>query len=445
MSTGCGFLSGVDPTAGRPQPAKRRCHRNRRLRSIFLGLAALTMGIAIHAATTPAPALLPINADLSFIDTSIENGSPLHWDVDANGTIRLSFQFDHQRASPNRAAGHWHFRIEGRPGATLTLLFQNFENVWNGRLGSPVDARTACLLSDDDRTWRSVPMELVDKFKVRLKVTLPASGSLYLARVEPYRLSDLDKFIAEIRSHPLVGVAEIGRTVEGRPLEILRIGLESAPHRIFLRARAHPWEPGGNWVVEGYVRALLADTPANRAYLAQVCAYILPMANKDGVARGRTRFNLRGWDLNRDWDKPAPADLAPENHALEQWLTTMASRGLRPDFALDLHNDNGGNLHLSRPAVPTLEAYLADMKRFEALLRQHTWFTEGATGSQFHNPGTLGDGWLERFGIPAAVLEFNAHWIAGKQKAPLGADWMEFGRNLPAVFSSFFNPPAGPR
>ena len=95
--------------------------------------------------------------------------------------------------------------------------------------------------------------------------------------------------------------------------------------------------------------------------------------------------------------------------------------------------------------MPTLEAYLADMKRFEALLRQHTWFTEGATGSQFHNPGTLGDGWLERFGIPAAVLEFNAHWIAGKQKAPLGADWMEFGRNLPAVFSSFFNPPAGPR
>ena len=25
------------------------------------------------------------------------------------------------------------------------------------------------------------------------------------------------------------------------------------------------------------------------------------MANKDGVALGRTRFNLRGKDLNRDW------------------------------------------------------------------------------------------------------------------------------------------------
>ena len=26
------------------------------------------------------------------------------------------------------------------------------------------------------------------------------------------------------------------------------------------------------------------------------------MANKDGVARGGTRFNLRGKDLNRNWD-----------------------------------------------------------------------------------------------------------------------------------------------
>ena len=44
------------------------------------------------------------------------------------------------------------------------------------------------------------------------------------------------------------------------------------------------------------------------------------MANKDGVALGRTRFNLQGKDLNRDWDKPADPRLAPENYALEKWL-----------------------------------------------------------------------------------------------------------------------------
>jgi hypothetical protein len=209
---------------------------------------------------------------------------------------------------------------------------------------------------------------------------------------------------------------------------------------VFIRARAHPWEPGGNWVIEGLVAAILADTPAARAHLEKVAYYLLPIANLDGVARGRTRFNLRGVDLNRGWDKPASPELCPENHALEQWLTAMAARNLRPHLALELHNDNNGKLHVSRPAVPQLAAYLADMQRFEALLRRHTWFTEGSTNATFRNPGTLGDGWLERFGIPAAVLEFNAHWIAGKQKAPLGADWQELGRALPTVFTDYFAP-----
>ena len=413
---------------------------SRRLASVLAVALLILAPFSFTAiAATPLPRPSPRPADFTFIDTSIENGSPLHWDFAPDGSILLSLQYDHERDSPNRAAGHWHFRLEGRPGSTHTLVFQNFLNVWNGTSGLPVDARTACLLSDDGRTWRSERMELVEQ-RVRLRVTIGPSGSLYVARVEPYSLSDLDQLLAHLRPHPLVHIDFIGHTVENRPLEIIRIGRERAPHRVFLRARAHPWEPGGNWVIEGLVAALLADTPAARAHLDQVAYYSLPMANKDGVARGRTRFNLRGVDLNRGWDQPASPELCPENHALEQWLAAMAARNLRPHLALELHNDNNGKLHVSRPAVPDLAAYLESMKRLESLLRQHTWFTEGSTGATTRNPGTLGDGWLERFGIPAAVLEFNAHWIAGKQKAPLGADWQEFGRALPAVFTDYFSP-----
>ena len=79
------------------------------------------------------------------------------------------------------------------------------------------------------------------------------------------------------------------------------------------------------------------------------------------------------------------------------------------------------------------------MRRLEELLRQHTWFTEGSTGGSFRNPGTLGEGWLERFGVPAAILELNAHWIAGRSKAPVGADWEDFGRGLLPVFTDYFS------
>jgi hypothetical protein len=391
----------------------------------------------VIAASPALPAPAAPNPDFRFIDTAIENGSPLHWDPQPDGSVLISLHYDHERDSPNRAAGHWHFRLEGRPGARLTLVFQNFLNVWNGRVGLPVDARTACSLSEDGRAWRTVPMELVGD-RVKVTVEVPPSGSLFIARLEPYRLSDLRRLLEEIRPHPLVGVEEIGRSAEGRPLEVVRVGRTDAPFRLFIRARAHPWEPGGNWVLQGMIRALLADTPESRRALAMFSLYTLPIANPDGVARGLTRFNVRGRDLNRKWDRPAPADLAPENHALEAWLRRVAERGLTPHLGLDLHNDASGKLHVSRPDVPSLEGYLASMRRFEELLRRHTWFTEGSTGGSFRNPGTLGEGWLERFGVPAAILELNAHWIAGRSKAPLGADWEDFGRGLLPVFTAYF-------
>jgi murein tripeptide amidase MpaA len=251
-------------------------------------------------------------------------------------------------------------------------------------------------------------------------------------------LSDLDRLLGAARGHPLVEVTPIGRTVEGRPLEILRLGRPDAPHRVLLRARAHPWEPGGNWVVEGLVRALLRDEPDNRRYLQRYAVYVMPLANKDGVARGMTRFNVLGKDLNRNWDRPADAQLAPENAALEAWLERMIADGRRPDLVIDLHNDEGGKLHVSRPAAGAAD-YLERMERLETLLRRHTWFTEGATGKDFRNPGSLGEGLLERYGITACVLELNCNWIAGLKKPPEAADWQQFGERLREVFFDYFD------
>ena len=42
---------------------------------------------------------------------------------------------------------------------------------------------------------------------------------------------------------------------------------------------------------------------------------------------------------------------------------------------IDLHNDTAGKLHVSRPDID-LDSYLAKMKRLEAALRKHTWFSK---------------------------------------------------------------------
>jgi hypothetical protein len=388
------------------------------------------------AATSSAGQLLP-QPDLEFIDTSFENASPLWYDFAPDGAINIHLLYDHERSSPNRAAGHFHFLLQGKPNSRLSLEFKNLDNVWNGQPGSIAKELKTAVVSEDDRHWKSVPLESRPQDRVRLKIQMPGPR-LYVARVEPYRVSDLNQMLASIRTNPLVHVETIGRTVEGRDLEMIRIGNPLALHRVFLRARAHPWEAGSSWVVQGLIERLLREDDLSKKYLSSYCVYVLPMANIDGVVRGRTRFNSMGKDLNRDWDKPTDQLLAPENYTLETWLEKMIRNGQAPHLALEMHNDASGQLHLSRPQVPQLKAYLEHMAVLERLLRQDTWFTEGSTPASFHNAGTLGDGWLERFGIDAAVHELNCNWIQGLKDYPSARHWEDYGASLAQVFYEYF-------
>jgi len=389
------------------------------------------------AADTVTALSTETNRPLEFIDTSFENASPVWYEFAPDGTVLVHLLYDHERSSPNRAAGHIHFQLHAKPGAKLTLEFLNLDNVWNGVSGSVARELKVVVVSEDGRNWKPIPLESLPENRVRLHVQMPGPR-LYVARLQPYRLSDLERFLAGIRTNRLVQITTIGTTVQGRELEIVRLGNAQAPSRVFLRARAHPWESGGNWIVEGLVRRLLGDDADARRFLERYCVYLMPMANKDGVAAGRTRFNLQGKDLNRNWDKPADPKLSPENAALEQWLEKMITSGQAPHLAIELHNDGNGLLHISCPSVPELPRYLERMTLLEELLRKHTWFTEGATKGSFRNSGTLGDGWLERYRIDALVHEFNANWIGGLKDYPSGKHWQNYGEKLATVFYDYF-------
>ena len=111
--------------------------------------------------------------------------------------------YDHERASPNRAAGHIHFLLNARPGAKLTLEFLNLDNVWNGQPGSVAGELKTVAISDDGRAWRTVPTESLPGNRVQLHVEM-RGPTLYVARIEPYRLSDLDRLL-DVDPQPSAG------------------------------------------------------------------------------------------------------------------------------------------------------------------------------------------------------------------------------------------------
>ena len=258
---------------------------------------------------------------------------------------------------------------------------------------------------------------------------------------EPYRLSDLDRLLGTIRGNRArCGSTSIGKTVGGRDLEIVRIGDPAAPYRVFVRARAHPWESGSNWVAQGLIQRLLTrrrggeEIPA--ASTASTCCRWRTRTASRAAARGSIstgRISIATGTRRR-----IPSS-SPENAALEKWLEGEIAAGRKPHLALELHNDGNGRLHISRPPVPQLDRHLARMAILEELLRKHTWFTEGSTDAAFRNSGTLGDGWLERYGIDAAVHEFNCNWIEGLKDYPSAAHWMTYGEKLAEVFHDYFD------
>jgi hypothetical protein len=407
--------------------------------SFLAALAILCAVAAAPASEAPRPAVAVSSTPIEFISSAFENASPLFWEIDESGAAQVYLVYDRERSSPNRANGHWHFQVQARPGSDVAIVLNNLENIWNGVPGSVVTEGKTCAISADGKTWQVVNTEALPG--ERLKLNLHLDGpSIYVARIEPYRISDLERFKAEIAKSPLVAIEPIGRTVEGRDLEIIRVGRADAPNRVLLRARAHAWESGGNWVIEGLVRRLLRDDAETRQFLERYCVYIMPMANKDGVARGRTRFNGQGKDLNRNWDQPADPALAPENHALEKWIEGEIARGRPIALAIDIHNDGFGGLHYSRPDIDP-DRYLGRVRLLDELLRKRTWFTEGSIGPRERNPGTLGEGLWSRYRIPACILELNANWIAGLKEPATARSWLKFGEDLAIVFRDFFARP----
>jgi hypothetical protein len=171
----------------------------------------------------------------------------------------------------------------------------------------------------------------------------------------------------------------------------------------------------------------------------------MPMANKDGVARGMTRFNLNGKDLWRNWEPDPDPVLCPENYALEEFIKTLLKKGIKPSLAIDIHNDDYGEIHLALQKDKD-SRYIKNMTLLREKMSEHScystglkyaWLTEGQSLSDF-NFG-FADGLLYKYGIDAVIYELNANWIQDLGKMPSNEDWMKIGENLNYAFYDYFN------
>ena len=110
-------------------------------------------------------------------------------------------------------------------------------------------------------------------------------------------------------SQPLaVGSSIIGRSVQGRDIEVVTIG--GGAMTVMLIATIHGDETAGTPLLQ----ALAREAALNPSWMAERRLVIVPLANPDGFAMNR-RGNARGIDLNRNF--PAASFTSRRRHGAE--------------------------------------------------------------------------------------------------------------------------------
>ena len=287
----------------------------------------------------------------------------------------------------NRQANWYYFRVDGLPKGEFRIEFTDLVGEYNFRPGSrSVTPHTRPVFSYDNRTWTHFTdgQTSWDEKEVRLTVRFtPERPTVWIAHTEPYTKRDLDGLLA-IR-HPHVKQGSIGKTFRGRDIPLLTVTDPAVPDAdkkvIWLMARQHAWETGTSWVADGAVRFLLsADAEAARLRRATLFQ-VLPMFDPDGVAEGAVRFNVNGYDNNRNWDAVDPKAM-PEIAAAKKAMLGWVDGGRRIDVFLALHNTEStdyveGPVDVGGPAIAAVARDLVGR------LRQITSFYDPASPRGF--------------------------------------------------------------
>lgn len=235
------------------------------------------------------------------------------------------------RADLNSEHFQWfHFRVGGlQPGQRYGFSLSNagqssYPHAWAGY---------HAVASYDQRNWFRVPSRF-EEGALRFDIE-PQQAQVWFAYFEPYSRERHARLIADAQRLAGAELFATGKSIEGRPIELLRVSRNpQASRKIWLLAQQHPGEHMAEWFMEGLLERLQQrDDHEMNALLEQADLYLVPNMNPDGAFRGHLRTNAAGRDLNRAWQSATEAD-SPEVYFVQQQM-----RAVGVDLFLDIHGD----------------------------------------------------------------------------------------------------------
>ncbi len=220
------------------------------------------------------------------------------------------------------------------------------------------DNYKACA-SYDREEWFRIPTTYVNGvLKIDFK---PKHNAVYFAYFAPYSYERHLDLIHQAQLADDVKLEVVGKTFEGRDIEMLIIGKPRKNKKIiWVIARQHPGESMAEWFIEGFLERLLDPNDAvSKKLLVDAYFYVIPNMNIDGSIAGNLRSSASGANLNREWQKPTKK-YSPEVYYVRK---KMDETGM--NLMLDVHGDEElpYNFIAASEGIPSYDDYLKTMEK----------------------------------------------------------------------------------
>lgn len=186
--------------------------------------------------------------------------------------------------------------------------------------------------SEGERGIAGDEMELPKDITMNLSI---GPDTLWVSAQELVTSVQVKSWINKLASLPYVAHQEIGKSREGRSMDLLKIGNSDDQKMIFVLSRQHPPEVTGYLAMEAFVEVISSDHPIAAEFRKQYNTYVVPLANPDGVDNGHWRHNAGGIDLNRDWENVNQPEVAAIQAFMENKVNASGGKFY---FGVDFHS-----------------------------------------------------------------------------------------------------------
>ncbi len=374
------------------------------MRNAFLvGMLALSLG----ACATTAPErgsvassafVVPENARCAnagiAVDTGFDAGALASCSVDDAGRITVTIA--PEDAPPINCSPWYAFRVHSaEPRAIeITLRYEACGHRYWPKV------------SNNGANWQYLPEKAVEvsEFAGRnqARITVRSNGSpMFVSAQEIIVPATYDAWLDGVEDHPEVTRSLLGKSAQGRDIEMIAIGNPQAREQVVLIGRQHPPEVSGALAMFPFMETLLGDDPLARQFRERFQVTAVPLVNPDGVVLGHWRHSTGGLDLNRDW----LAFSQPETQLLDQMLRAIdANDQQQLVFFADFHSTGKDVFYTIPEKLPTNPPMVIAnwLQRYEARMPGYDVVIEAN-----HSPGSnVSKGSVyDRYGAPTVTFE----------------------------------------